>query len=188
MAWTLCSKAQVTSIYKINESMLDDFWSDTVESMIRSYIRAPYLGLSEVTITERHSGDRSPVISLNNPPVTGVSSVKVNGSVIDASRYSFVSTAVALTDGKSFPEGILNLEVTYTTGGGDVPSKVQLAAATMVASIAIFEGRAGSDGSIKYGDLPEFLGGDTAVKDVGLVTYLKYIMTSMLDKYQIRIR
>lgn len=188
MAWTLCSKEQVTSIYKINVAVLDDFWSDTVESMIRSYVRAPYLGLPEVSITEKHSGDNTPVLSLNNPPATSIASVDIKGAVVDSNRYDFVSTAVALTDGTTFPKGILNIGVTYTTGGGEVPPKVSLAAATMIASVAIFEGRAGSDGSIKYGDLPAFLAGDTNVRDVGLVTYLKYIMSSMLDKYQIRIR
>lgn len=194
MSWTLCSKEQVTKVYKIPLSSLDDFWSDTVESMIRGYLRAPYLGLSETIITEKHSGDNTPVMSLNNVPVTGVSSISVRAgsalakAVMDSNRYDIITTGVALIDGTVFPKGILNIEVTYTTGGVEVPSKVSLAAATMIASIAIFEGRAGADGSLKYGDLPVFLGGDTSVKDVGMVTYLKYIMTEMLDKYQVRIR
>lgn len=188
MSWTLCSKEQVQSIYKIDEASLDDFWSDTVESMIRGYLRAPYLGLEEVSITEKHSGDNSPIVSLNNPPVKSVESIEVAGAVVDANKYTYVSTGVARTDGSVFPKGILNISVTYTTGGGDVPAKVSLAAATMVAAVAIYEGRAGTDGSLKYGDLPAFLGGDTNVSDVGLVTYLKYIMVEMLDKYQLRIR
>jgi len=194
MSWTLCSKEQVTSIYKIPQASLDDFWSDTVESMIRGYLRAPYLGLDATVIIEKHSGDNTPVIALNNVPVTGVSSISVRvGSaiekaVMDSSRYDIITTGVALIDGTVFPKGILNIEVTYTTGGVEVAPKVSLAAATMVASIAIYEGRAGTDGSLKYGDLPTFLGGDSSVKDVGMVTYLKYIMTEMLDKHQVRIR
>ena len=82
----------------------------------------------------------------------------------------------------------MNITITYTSGGTDVPAKVSLAAATMISAIAVYEGRAGSDGSLKYGNLPSVLGGPTAVENMGLIAHLEAIMHTMLDKYQVRIR
>ena len=188
MSWTLCSKKEVSSIYKIDEASLKDFWSETVESMIKGYLRAPYIGEAPVSITEKHSGRGISSIGLNSPPVVEVTSLSVQGTEVEQGRYENLQTLVVLTDGSVFPKGVLNVSVTYLSGGKDIPKKVSLAAATMIAAIATYEGRAGTDGTLRYGDLPPYLGGETAVRNMGLIAHLEAIMHTMLDKYKLRVK
>lgn len=188
MAWSLCTRDDVMSIFKIDEASLHDFWSETAESMIRGYLRAPYLGLAPVTISEYHSGDGTGVLPVNSPPLTEVLELLVDGVALAAGDYQAFSTSVILTGSAVFPEGLMNIKVTYKSGGTGIPDKVSMTCATMIAAIASYEGRAGTDASLKYGDLTPYIGGDATNKNIGLVTHLQTIMQGMLSRYRLRVR
>lgn len=51
-------------------------------------------------------------------PVTAVSSLKISGNSVDASAFTLNDTYLRLKDGV-FPQGIENVEVTYTAGWTD---------------------------------------------------------------------
>lgn len=186
MAWTLCSKEQVKAIYKIDTTTLQDFWSDVAEGLIRKYVHAPYLGLNQV-VKEFHSGDDTSVVVLNNLPIVSVSSLKISGDSVNPSEYIVFNTFIALTN-NTFPSGNFNVEVDYVSGDTNIPAEVSLACAAMIAAIANYEGRQGTDSSLKWGDLPTSLGSETANRNVGLTTHLKTIMKNTLTRYKVRIK
>lgn len=187
MAWSLCSREEVMSIYKIDEASLHDFWSDTVESMIRGHLHAPYLGETPVTITEYHSGTGTSSISVNSPPITSVVEVSVDGSAYSPIEYSFYNTSILLTN-SVFPSGTMNIKIVYGSGGTSVPKKVALTCAAMIAAIANYEGTLGADSSLKYADLPSFIGNTTPNRNIGLISHLQGIMEQMLSRYRLRIK
>jgi len=187
MAWSLCSRDDVISLYKIDEASIQDFWSETAEAMIREHIHAPFLGETAVTVVEYHSGDGTSVLPINAPPLDSLTSILIDGVAISLSDVILFDSYVSHKY-ETFPAGVNNILVTYKSGGTVVPKHISLTCALMIAAIAAYEGRAGTDGSLKYADLPNYLGGETANRNMGLVAHLQGIMVSSLKRYRLRIK
>lgn len=101
-----------------------NFENDTdVVSLKTSILKAAeekvvdYLGFSpeSATRTDYISAIGQNRLYLYAHPVSAVSSLKINGSAVDASAFTLNDTYLRLKDGV-FPTGIENIEVTYTAG------------------------------------------------------------------------
>jgi hypothetical protein len=186
MAWTLCTKIDVTDIHPIAESILKDSWSDWAEELIRQRLGEPNLGGNEVIVGEYHDGDGTPILRVRRPMILSVEDVKISGSNVDAGEYVIFPTYIQLKY-QTFPKGNLNVTISYTSGG-DVSKVVQMTAAAMIAAIANYHGRMGSDSSIKWGQSPNREGEENPNRRVGLTSHLDTIMRRMLRRRRIRVR
>lgn len=89
-----------------------DTASDVVESIVGSLARR--------TVTETYSGNGTPGLALRRPPVISVTSVTVEGAVLDPSGYSLSDAGVlyrvsGYTD-LLWPRGRNNIAVAYVVG------------------------------------------------------------------------
>jgi hypothetical protein len=190
MAWTLCSKEDVVGITHAPESALEDFWSNTVEGLIRRHLGMPHLG-EQVTVTdERHNGDGTYILLVRKPPIVSVSSLLLNGAALSASDYVVTDFSIQLLYTK-FTKGILNVKVSYVSGSVDVDDIdpiISMTAAAMIAAIWNYRGRGGADASIKWGTAPAQEGEDTPNANVGLTSHLHTIMKRMLRRGRLRVK
>ena len=194
MAWTLCSKTDITSIFPVSEAALQDFWSDAVEALIREHLGAPLLGTSTVSIDgELHDGDGTNMVILNNLPIQNIVSVSVDDAPVAATEYTKKGIGVALLY-STFPIGVANVSVSYTAGSDEVDGKiiidpiVRLCAATMISAIATYKGRGGSDASVKWASAEQKEGSTAPVLEKGLVSSLSSIMRTLLRRQRLRVR
>jgi len=188
MAWTLCSKADVMSIHPISASALNDFWSETVEALIRQHLGTPYLGLQQVITSEKHDGDSSYLVIVKNPPIISVTSFIANDYLYPASEYEVRGNAVELLY-QALPEGHLNVIITYVSGTPQqeaIDPVVRMTAAAMVVAIANYNSRAGADGSIKWGSAEQKEAEPTPTFKIGLTSNLVTIMKRMLRREKVR--
>lgn len=88
-----------------------------------------YLGFSPVQAerTDFISAIGQNRLYLYAHPVTAVSSLKISGNSVDASAFTLNDTYLRLKDGV-FPQGIENVEVTYTAGwtSANMPSVITM--------------------------------------------------------------
>ena len=195
MAWSLCSKKDVISIHPVQELVLQDFWSDSVESMIRRHLGNPNLGTTKVVTNEAYSGDDSLILRLKQPPVLSVESLRINGVPVQPDEYVVIPNGIQLKY-QVFSEGTLNVLVSYTsgtymdpdTGVGNIDPVVRLCAAAMIVAILQYRGRAGADASIKWSNAEQKEGSNDANMDIGLVDNLTKIMRRLLRRNSLRIR
>ena len=194
MSWSLCTKQDVLSIHPTQENVLQDFWSDAVESMIRLHLGNPSLGLTETVTDELHDGANTALLILHRPPVLSVQKVLVLGSEVSPSNYRIFPNGIELLTGY-FPEGHLNVSVSYTngsvvdplTGISTVDPLIRLTAAAMIVAIVNYRGRAGADASIKWGQAQVKEGSPSGNSDGGLTSHLQNIMRRMLPHARIRV-
>jgi hypothetical protein len=114
MAWTLCSKQDVTSIHNIAKSELKDFWSESVEALIREYTRLPFLGKPSAVLNELHDGDGTNTLKINVPPISSIQQLMVDGNSISEANYTFSGQIISLSTG-TFTSGSHNVVVSYFT-------------------------------------------------------------------------
>ena len=195
MAWNLCSKADVISIHPTQESVLQDFWSDSVEAMIRRHVGNPNLGTIRAVANEAYSGDDSMILMVKQPPVISVEALRINGVPLQASDYLVIPNGIQLRY-QVFSEGNLNVLVSYTsgtyldsiTGLGNIDPVTRLCAAAMIVAILQYRGRAGADSSIKWGSAEPKEGTNGPNMDIGMVDNLTTIMRRLLRRNSLRIR
>ena len=180
MAWTLCTKDDVMSMTSVSESELRDMWSEVSEQMIRDYIGAPNLGISEVITNEIHNGDGTPMLLVNKPLITSVSEIRVNSGAITASDYEVFNNYVELTS-SVFPSGLHNVEIDYTSGGS-VDSTVRLTATLMVIACLNYRRRRGADTSTRFAVPDTNTSEETPNMNIGLVSHLRRIMEQGLER------
>lgn len=187
MAWDLCSEQDVRDIQTV-PTTIPETWSEMVEGMIREHTGLTRLGLTEETYTDYISGDNTTLVRLRKRPVTGITSITIDGVSVDTSNILFGDYYVQLLSG-TFTYGVRNVVVTYTAGGGTVTSDIRMAAATMVVAVANFYGRAGSDQSIKWSSMTDGeRGGESSPSArLGLADHLNSIMRSMIKNRSIKI-
>jgi hypothetical protein len=186
MAWTLCSKDDVMSLHPVTESELRDEWSEFVEGLIRQHMSSPYLGTSEVITNEYHDGDGSTVVFVGKAPIISVQSLVVNGVTLAASDYVIFPTYIQLSS-MIFPEGNLNIVISYTSGSTGQDDVVRMAAAVMIVAIINFKKRFGADASVRFGNVDQKLGEDSANISVGLTDHLNAIMKRLLRRPSLRV-
>lgn len=195
MAWSLCSKSDVVSIHPTRESDLQDFWSDAVESLIREHLGTPDLGRQTAITNELHSGDGlSSILLVRRPPIVSVTSLTVNGIPVGSDGYVVSLTSIELL-GTVFPAGQLNVAASYVSGSlvdqvtglAVVDPIIRLTAAAMIVALVQYKSRAGSDGTLKWGNAEQMEGGKSPVYNVGLTSHLQTIMRRMLRRQRVRI-
>jgi len=180
MPWTLCKKEDVTAIHPINESELQDFWSETVEGLIRQYKGTPNLGVPTAITGEVHNGDGSNILVVRQPPIVSVESLLVNDAAYSAGDYKVKDLTIQLASQK-FPDGTANVVVSYTSGStANVDAVVRFCAATMIVAIINYRGRAGADGSIKFAQADVRMGKRSPNVNTGLIAHLTGIMAQMV--------
>lgn len=188
MAWVLCSKSDVQAITPISEGELQEFWSNTVEALIRQHMNNPNLGTSEVIVAELHSGDGNTILQVRKPPIISVQAVRVSDYAYTAADYAVFTNYIQMKNGIVFPEGTLNVEADYTSGETEVPFDVQLTAAAMIVAIINYKGRMGADSSLKWGTGEKVAGEDTPNANIGLTSHLSTIMRRMLRRDNLMVR
>lgn len=185
--WTLCTKQDVTAIHPIDEAELQDFWSETVEGLIRQHKGTPHLGEPLAIANEYHDGDGSNVLVVDKPPIASVSSLAVNGASLTSSDYIVSNNIIKLVS-QTFPEGTANVIVSYSSGSSaNVDPVVRFCAATMIVAIINYKGRAGAEGSIKMAQRDTRYGSQTPNVNTGLIAHLKGIMEQILRREKVRI-
>lgn len=181
IAWQLCSKEDVTIIHPVPISELEDEWSLMVEAMIRQHLGEPYLGTTETITDEWHNGDGTNILSVNSPKIVSVSSLTINGVLLDADDYVLFDAYVELK-AQTFPHGILNVKISYVSGDTDITQVVRLAAITMVVAVLQYRRSWGADTDIKWKNPQEDLGGTTPNYNVGLTSHLQAILKRVLRR------
>jgi hypothetical protein len=185
MAWTFCTKDEVSVLHPISETVLKDEWSDYVEGLIREYLEEPYLGLSQAVENEYHDGDGTVLLRVKKPPIISVESILINDVSLLTSDYVVFESYVQLK-AQVFPEGNLNVVISYTSGSTTVSFSVQLTAIAMIVAIANYWGRGGADTSLKWSSGDQKAGEESANKQIGLASHLMGIMKKMLRRPYIR--
>lgn len=190
MAWEICTKEDVKSLYPTLEADLLDIHSNIVEDLIREYMGAPHLGTSVAITDEYHNGDGGDVITVFKPPIVSVQSVTISDALIPTSDYVVTDHTIQLLY-DTFEEGRANVVLDYTSGSGTVPGSARMAAIAMVIALLNYKGRYGADGSIVWGVPAETRqeGGERSpVFNIGLISHLKRIMVGMLKREKVRVR
>jgi hypothetical protein len=189
MAWSLCTKDDVSNLHPVPVSELRDDWSDMVESLIREHVGQPYLGTQEVIVGEYHNGDGSHIVRVSKPPILSVEAVYVNDSLLTPSDYVVFSGHIALK-AQTFPAGILNVKLDYTSGTVSVSPTVKLTAIAMIVAILNYRKRHGADSSIKWGAsaTDNKMGEENPNMNVGLTSHLYTIMRRTLRRSRVRAR
>ena len=185
MAWKLCSKEDVLSIHPFPADELQDFWSDSVEELIKVHMGTPNLGESIVLVNETYDGDGTNILIVRQPPIISVEEIRISGVATTVAEYVVYQNYVALTN-QNFPEGLLNVQIDYTSGDITVSSSVRLTAAAMIAAIVNYKQRYGADSTIKWATGDQQLGESTPKMNVGLTSHLTQIMKRMLRRERIR--
>lgn len=190
MAWSLCKKEDVMSIHPVAESVIQDFWSDSVEAMIRQYMGAPNLGL-QTTVTEYYDGPGTNILMVKSPPLISVTSLSVGGATISSADYILTDNSIQLLN-QIFPVGQLNITLTYlsgsaTLGPDNIDPIVRMTAAAMVVAVLQYRTRAGADSSIKWGKAEAQSGEPSPNMNIGLTSHLQTIMRRMLRKSKVRV-
>lgn len=187
MAWTFCTKDQVVATRHFNPDQLEDDWSNTVEAMIKRYLRSPYLGTTQAITGELYSGDNTPVLVVKKPPIYSVEALTVSDLALQSSEYAVFPGHIMMLGGRYFKEGVLNISLNYTSGG-DVDPIVNMTAVAMIVAFVNFKERYGSDVSLTWGlSSEDKVDGSTANLNVGLTSHLTQIMKRMLERNKLRI-
>ncbi len=185
MAWKLCSKEDVISIHPFPVADLKDFWSDSVESLIKEHIGTPNLGESVVITNETYDGDGTNILIVRQPPIISVEAIRISGVTSTVASYVVYQNHVALVN-ETFPEGLLNVQIDYTSGDTTVSGTIRLTATAMIAAIINYKQRYGADSTIKWATGDQEMGESTPNLNVGLTSHLKQIMKRMLRRERIR--
>lgn len=175
-------------IHPITETELRDFWSETVEGLIKQEKGAAYLGTPTAIANEYHDGDGTSILVVNKPPIASVQSLVLDtGYSYPVADYEVLNNIIRLKTG-TFPEGSLNVAVSYTSGTtANVDPVIRLCAATMIVAMINYRSRAGADGSIKFAQNEVREGSRSPNVNVGLITHLRSIMKQLLRKDKVRI-
>lgn len=187
MAWTLCTKQDIEGLHPIPIVSLRDDWSELVEALIREHMDSPFLGITDTITNEYHDGDGTPILRVKNPPIYAVTEVKINDVLLSAGDYVVFNTYVQLKS-QVFPQGNLNVMVSYIAGSVTVPYTVRLAAISMIVAIANYRNRSGADTSLKWSAGDQKVGEESANLQVGLASHLRAIMKQILRRPVVRFK
>lgn len=183
--WTLCSKEEVILIHKYPIDQLQDLWSEIVEDLIIQHLGAPYYGTSQAITNETHDGDGNNILVVRKPPIISVEEVRVSAIALTSADYVSYPNHIALV-AQTFPEGVLNVQIDYTSGQPVVRPSVKLTAIAMIAAIINYSRRYGADSSFKWGSPDDQIGEPTPNLNVGLTSHLVTIMKRMLRRERVR--
>lgn len=187
MSWRMCSKEDVVSIHPVPVADLQDGWSEMVEGLIREYMDMPYYADPTAVTNEKHSGDGSNLLVVRRPPIISVTSLLVSDASLQPSDYVVFPNHVLLKN-QTFPEGSLNVDISYQSGTAEVSQSVRLAAIAMIVAIINYRKRYGADSSIKWSSNDTKAGEESPNLNVGLTSHLTQIMKRLLKRSKILAR
>lgn len=100
-------------------------------NIIENYCKRSF---KEQTYTdEEYDGTGTKNLPLNNFPVSTITSIKIDGVLIDVTEYKTrLSSGIVVRLDSTWPEGIMNIKVSYTAGYASVPPDIELAAKHLV--------------------------------------------------------
>jgi uncharacterized phiE125 gp8 family phage protein len=128
---TLEATKNYLRITETSEDLLIESLINAVSDQIENYCRRK---LKERTYTdEEYDGTNSSNLLLSQFPVSSVTDVKIDDISIASSEYKLrKGTGGLVRLNSEWPEGVLNIKVTHTSGYSPVPSDLDLACKHMV--------------------------------------------------------
>lgn len=136
----LCSVADVKAFLSITDTNSDALLQALVTNASKMVNNMTNRNLLAASYTETFSGRGGYRQGLTHYPVTGVSSVSVDGTSVPAavgatgSGYVYDDNFVYLRGSYSFSRGIMNVSITYTGGFDPVPLDLAQACIEIVAT------------------------------------------------------
>lgn len=114
------------SVAETSEDTLIESLVNAVTDQIEAYCNRKLK--ERVVVDEEFDGMDSDTLILPDYPLSSVSSVKIDGVLVDAAEYKLRKGMGAIVRLKSkWPKGVLNLQVSYTAGYANVPANLELA-------------------------------------------------------------
>lgn len=98
-------------------------------SLIRSWVNRD---LTTASYVDYCNGTGSNMIMFPNYPVTAVSSVTIDNTVVTSTDYMFDETRLILKNGRTFTYGRNNVVLSYTAGFATVPYEIEQICIEMV--------------------------------------------------------
>ncbi|MHA1908630.1 MAG: hypothetical protein ACW98Y_15115 [Candidatus Thorarchaeota archaeon] len=197
MAWTYVSKSVVAALAKTSIDDLQDEWSNWVEFLITQRQGYEYLGTTTTITEEAHDGDGTPRLFVKKPPIVSVTEVKIGSispTAITSSSYkvydhyielgnTYATSLSGAIDGplNIFSKGTQNILITYVSGVAIVPQDVEMCAALMLAEVAKYNRKGGSDNTIKFSSQRTQGQSINIFVDKGLVASVLSIRDSLLS-------
>jgi uncharacterized phiE125 gp8 family phage protein len=113
-----------------NEDTLLEALINASSSAIENYCKR---SLVEQTFIEEYDGNGMKYLQLNQYPVNSITSVTVDGVVLDPSEYKVKKkTGTLIRVDSIWPEGDLNIAVEFTAGYNPIPYDLELACKHLV--------------------------------------------------------
>lgn len=101
-----------------------------------------FRGIKARSYTETYDGEGTAELFLNNYPVTSVTNVSIDGTVLNSTDYEVSKDTGIIRFYGLFPEGSSNVTVTYTAGYDPVPDVYISDCLDVVANL--YENRSGN--------------------------------------------
>lgn len=189
MAYTTAAKA--AALAGVEEADIQVAWLAWADQLIDVWRGEDYPPTAD-PITEEVDGTGSGTIYLSTSPISGVTSVSIDGDLLSAATYGWHKAGYIRRKTTSiqhlspymvreaWPEGVGNIEVVYTpVAHADLLDAV---AASIVAKMAVFAANGGAlkAGGFTVGDYSEK--GGTFFGDRGLDGDVRSILETMLPK------
>jgi len=194
MAWEAISAEDVSALSGISEDRLIDLWYDMAIGILSYVCEVNNIG-DLTSVTETIDGTGSSSVSVKSPPITSVTSVSVDGSVVESSKYTHDKRNIVLVDSFTtnpysnhdvFPTGVRNVSVTYVSGQAD-DHVYGLAIALIVKEIASLKIGEAADARIQFGSTTRSDGKTLSRKYIGVHTRVVEIANTLFRK-KIRVR
>lgn len=197
--WHYTTKTKVNNMFQSQSAELQDEWIQWVEDLIDDWTKTTYVATASYA-DEVHSGDGTPVLFVDHPPIVSVSDLKLEvdtntdlsytsadykvfDNYIELINWRFSDISNALYQQNIFPEGVGNIKISYVGGSGTVPAKVEMCATMMVGAIYQTFKREGGDQSLRWGRVTRYEGDNpTTVEQAGLLGTLENIMKKFLPR------
>ena len=175
MPWQLVTKEEAASCIGINQSAVQDIWSEMVEGLIFEDYKHTFGTPTEAT--ELYDGTGTDTLFLRRTPITAFSAVQIDNTTIPISSFSVVGNTL-IYPGK-FPVGTANISVTYTAGTDTVDPRLKFAELSALAYIWKFYVAERGDDSIKFSNAPS-LGTNQYSPRPGLVKKVKEVIRDLV--------
>ena len=101
----------------------DALLAEVLESASEACATELSRGVEGRRYTDKLSGTGARVMPVNNPPVAGITAVKIDGKDMPISDYTFDEISVIARSGP-FPIGLKNIEITYSGGFSTIPAPI----------------------------------------------------------------
>lgn len=113
--------------FTANNTANDGDLSRLITACSLAMLRFMQRDIVQQTRTDTFNGNGGPVQALRAGPVARVKSVVVNNLPLDSGDFTCDDFAVYLLNGRRFPRGLQNVQVTYVAGYDSVPVDLQQA-------------------------------------------------------------